>query len=129
MGREAIFEASVHYFLQPIGHLLEDPSVSEIMVNRFDDVYVERNGKLEHTDIRFDSDDALLSAINNIAQWVGREIDEEHPVLDARLPDGSRVHAVIPPSARTGIYLTIRKFTREALTLDNLHRHVHGGGL
>ena len=122
MSRQAIFEASVHYFLEPIRHLLDDESVSEIMVNRFDDVYIERNGKLEHTGLRFQSDDALLSAIHNVAQWVGREINEEHPVLDARLPDGSRVHAVIPPSARTGIYLTIRKFTREALTLEDLIR-------
>ena len=122
MSRQAIFETSVQYFLEPIGHLLNDESVSEIMVNRADDVYIERNGKLEHTDVRFANDDALLSAIHNIAQWVGREITEEHPVLDARLPDGSRVHAVIPPSARTGIYLTIRKFTSEALTLDDLIR-------
>ncbi len=122
MSREAIFKASVHFFLEPIRHLLDDESVSEIMVNRFDDVYVERNGRLEHTDLRFANDDALLSAIRNIAQWVGREISEEHPVLDARLPDGSRVHAVIPPSARTGIYLTIRKFTRQVLTLDDLIR-------
>jgi pilus assembly protein CpaF len=120
MSRQTIFEASVQYFLEPIAHLLGDESVTEIMVNRFDDVYIERGGKLEHTGIRFANDDALLSAIHNIAQWVGREIDEEHPVLDARLPDGSRVHAVIPPSARTGIYLTIRKFSREALTLDDL---------
>ncbi len=122
MSRKDIFEASVHYFLEPIGHLLDDESISEIMVNRYDDVYVERDGKLEHVDVRFSGDDALMSAIHNIAQWVGREIGEEHPVLDARLPDGSRVHAVIPPSARTGIYLTIRKFTREALTLDDLIR-------
>ncbi len=122
MSRQAIFEASVQYFLEPIRHLLSDESVSEIMVNRCDDVYIERNGKLEHTGLRFQSDDALLSAIHNVAQWVGREINEEHPVLDARLPDGSRVHAVIPPSARTGIYLTIRKFTREVLTLDDLIR-------
>ncbi len=120
MTRQAIFQASVQYFLEPIGPLLEDPTVSEIMVNRFDDVYVERSGILEQVDARFASDDALLSAIHNIAQWVGREIGEEHTVLDARLPDGSRVHAVIPPSARTGTYLTIRKFTREALTLDDL---------
>ena len=120
MSRQAIFEASVHYFLEPILRLLEDESVAEIMVNRFDDVYIERNGKLEHTDARFSSDDSLLSAIHNVAQWVGREISEEHPVLDARLPNGFRVHAVIPPSARTGIYLTIRKFSREAMTLDNL---------
>ena len=120
MSRQDVFEASVHYFLEPIDHILADESVSEIMVNRYDDVYVERRGKMEHTDIRFASDDALLSAIHNVAQWVGREISEEHPVLDARLPDGSRVHAVIPPSARTGIYLTIRKFAREAMTLDDL---------
>jgi pilus assembly protein CpaF len=120
MPRQAIFEASVRYFLEPIGHLLDDESVSEIMVNRFDDVYVERRGKLEPTDVRFAHDDALMSAIHNIAQWVGREISVEHPVLDARLPNGSRVHAVLPPAARTGVYLTIRKFTREALTLDDL---------
>ena len=120
MSRQAIFEASVQYFLEPIRRFLEDESVSEIMVNCFDDVYIERSGKLEHVDARFANSDALMSAIHNIAQWVGREINEEHPVLDARLPDGSRVHAVIPPSARTGIYLTIRKFTRETLTLDDL---------
>src|SRR5271157_5339458 len=92
------------------------------MVNGHDCIYVERRGKLFRTEAAFPSEDALLTAIHNVAQWVGREITEERPVLDARLPDGSRVHAVIPPSARTGIYLTIRKFTREALTLDDLIR-------
>jgi pilus assembly protein CpaF len=120
MSRQAIFEASVQYFLEPIGSLLDDESISEIMVNGFDDIYIERRGKLEHTSARFPSDDALLSAIHNVAQWVGREITEQHPVLDARLPDGSRVHAVIPPSARTGTYLTIRKFTRRVLTMEDL---------
>ena len=120
MSREAIFEASVGYFLEPIGAYLEDESVSEIMVNGFDEIYIERHGKLERTDATFDSDDVLMSAIHNVAQWVGREIDENQPVLDARLPNGYRVHAVIPPSARTGIYLTIRKFAREALTLEDL---------
>jgi pilus assembly protein CpaF len=122
MSRQAIFEASVHYFLEPIVPLLNDESVTEIMANGYDDIYVERHGKLIHTHLRFPSEDALLSAIHNVAQWVGREISEEHPVLDARLPDGSRVHAVIPPSARTGIYLTIRKFSREALTMEDLIR-------
>jgi len=110
----------VKYFLEPIGSLLDDESVTEIMVNGFDDIFIERHGRLEHTSARFSSEDALLSAIHNVAQWVGREINEEHPVLDARLPDGSRVHAVIPPSARTGIYLTIRKFSRETLTMEDL---------
>jgi pilus assembly protein CpaF len=122
MSRQAIFEASVGYFLEPLSPFLADESVSEIMVNGYDCVYVERRGKLELTDARFPSDDALLSAIHNVAQWVGREIDEERPVLDARLPDGSRVHAVIPPSARTGTYLTIRRFTKQILTVDDLIR-------
>ncbi|OHB66892.1 MAG: hypothetical protein A2V70_15015 [Planctomycetes bacterium RBG_13_63_9] len=120
MSREAIFEASVGFFLEPIARFLDDESVTEIMVNGFDDVFVERHGKLERTNAKFASDDALLSAIHNVAQWVGREITDEHPVLDARLPNGSRVHAIIPPSARTGIYLTIRKFSQEALTLEDL---------
>jgi pilus assembly protein CpaF len=120
MSRQAIFQASVQYFLEPIGPMLEDDSVTEIMVNGHEEVYVERHGKLELTDARFASEDALLSAIHNIAQWVGREIDEQHPVLDARLPDGSRVHAVIPPNARGGTYLTIRRFSRETLTMDDL---------
>lgn len=122
MSRQSVFEASVRYFLEPIGPLLEDESITEVMVNAHDDVYVERRGKIEHTTARFASDDALLSAIRNVAQWVGREITEEHPVLDARLPNGFRVHAVIPPAARTGIYLTIRKFSREALTMEDLIR-------
>jgi pilus assembly protein CpaF len=122
MSRQAIFEASVQYFLEPIVPLLEDDSITEVMVNAYDDIYVERHGKLEHTSARFANDDALLSAIHNVAQWVGREISEEHPVLDARLPNGFRVHAVIPPAARTGIYLTIRKFSREAMTMEDIIR-------
>jgi pilus assembly protein CpaF len=120
MSRQAIFEASVGYFLEPIGRFLADESVSEIMVNGHDCIYVERRGKLIRTDATFPSEDALLTAIHNVAQWVGREITEERPVLDARLPDGSRVHAVIPPSARTGTYLTIRRFTKQVLTVDDL---------
>lgn len=122
MSRQAIFEASVSYFLDPIRPYLDDDSVTEIMVNGFADVYIERRGRLEQTPARFASEDALVSAVQNIAQWVGREIDPEHPVLDARLPNGSRVHAIIPPNARRGTYLTIRKFFREALTLEDLVR-------
>ena len=118
--RQSVFEASARYFLEPIAALLDDDSVTEIMVNGHTEVYAERRGKLERTGAAFESEDALLTAIHNVAQWVGREIGQQHPVLDARLPDGSRVHAIIPPSARTGIYLTIRKFSREAYTLDDL---------
>ncbi|WP_460166465.1 CpaF family protein [Thermostilla marina] len=120
MSRQAIFQASVRYFLDPILPYLDDESVTEIMVNGPHEVYIERKGKLEKTPARFADEDTLLSAINNVAQWVGREIDEQHPALDARLPDGSRVHAIIPPSSRVGPCLTIRKFTREALTLEDL---------
>lgn len=119
MSRQAIFEASVKYFLEPIGALLDDDSITEIMVNGASDIYIERRGKLFYTGLSFPSEDALQSAVNNIAQWVGREITEEKPVLDARLPDGSRVHAVIPPSARGGTYVTIRKFARQGLTLED----------
>ncbi|MFO7904540.1 MAG: CpaF family protein [Planctomycetota bacterium] len=120
MSREAIFESSVSYFLSPIGAFLQDESVSEIMVNRFDEIYIERDGRLEKTESRFASEDALLSAVRNVAQWVGREIDRKNPVLDARLPNGSRVHAICPPGARRGTCLTIRKFRHGGLTLKDL---------
>ncbi len=120
MSREQIFAASVEYFLAPIRAYLEDDSVTEIMVNGARQVYIERRGQLQRTETQFESEDALLSAVHNVAQWVGREITAEHPVLDARLPDGSRVHAVIPPSSRQGTCLTIRKFSRVKLSLDDL---------
>ncbi|MCA9108191.1 MAG: CpaF family protein, partial [Planctomycetales bacterium] len=123
MTREAIFEASIGYFLTPIRPLLEDESVTEIMVNGADRIYVERHGRLYQTTARFASEDALLSAVHNVAQYVGRQIDRERPILDARLPDGSRVHAVIPPSSRQGTCLTIRRFKRDILGLDDFIRH------
>ena len=122
MSRDAIFEASLEYFLKPIGLFLQDDAVTEVMVNGYDEIYVERRGKLVATTARFPSEDALLSAVHNVAQYVGREIDEDRPILDARLPDGSRVHAVIPPSARRGTYLTIRKFKRDILGLGDFVR-------
>ena len=122
MSREAIFEASLEFFLSPIGEFLRDETVTEVMVNGFEEIFIERRGQLIRTEARFASDDALLSAVHNVAQYVGREIDEDRPVLDARLPDGSRVHAVIPPSARGGTYLTIRKFQRDIMGLDDFVR-------
>ena len=122
LSRDQIFEATLDYFLGPIGVHLRDESVTEVMVNGHDEIYVERAGRLYKTDSRFPSPDALLSAIHNVAQYVGREIDEDRPILDARLPDGSRVHAVIPPSARLGTYLTIRKFKRDIYSLDDFVR-------
>lgn len=122
MSRESVFEASLGYFLTPIRQYLQDDTVTEIMINGYREVYIERRGRLEQTDAAFPSHDALLSAVHNVAQYVGREIDENRPILDARLPDGSRVHVVLPPSARRGIYFTIRKFSRDIFTLDDLIR-------
>lgn len=122
MSREEIFSASLGFFLDPIRPFLQDDTISEVMVNGPDEVYIERRGRLEKTNARFPSADALLSAVHNVAQYVGREIDQDRPILDARLPDGSRVHVVLPPSARRGIYFTIRKFARDIFGLDDLVR-------
>lgn len=122
MTRESVFEASLSYFLSPIQPLLEDDTVTEVMVNGYSEIYFERRGRLYKWLETFPSEDALLSAVHNVAQYVGRTIDETRPVLDARLPDGSRVHVVIPPSARLGTYLTIRKFKRDILGLEDFVR-------
>jgi pilus assembly protein CpaF len=118
--RDSIFRASIDYFLTPIGALLEDPTVTEIMVNGPDNIYIERGGRIEKTSCHFASEDVLLSAARNIAQWVGRELNPDQPALDARLPDGSRVHILAPPACRTGVCLTIRKFYAGGLSLDDL---------
>ncbi|RJU02676.1 CpaF family protein [Arthrobacter frigidicola] len=104
----------------PIQRLLEDPSITEIMVNRFDQIYVERNGHLSLTDGKFNSDDHLRKVIERIVSKVGRRIDESSPLVDARLEDGSRVNAIIPPLAVNGPSLTIRKFSHVPITVQNL---------
>ncbi|WP_035753283.1 CpaF family protein [Arthrobacter nitrophenolicus] len=104
----------------PLQRLLEDPSVTEIMVNRFDQIYIERHGKLTLTGTRFSSDDHLRTVIERIVSKVGRRIDESSPLVDARLEDGSRVNAIIPPLAVNGPSLTIRKFSKVPLTVQNL---------
>ena len=122
MTQQQVFEASLGYFLAPIEEFLDDPEVTEVMVNGFEQIYIEKRGKIEETAAQFPNDDALRSAINNLAQSVGRTISNDKPILDARLPDGSRVHAIIPPSARLGTYLTIRKFAQTPLTMADLIR-------
>ncbi|MEW6661240.1 MAG: CpaF family protein [Bacillota bacterium] len=104
----------------PIQPLIEDPTVSEIMVNGPKKVYVERNGKLELTEVFFRDDSHVEHIIEKIVTPLGRRIDESMPMVDARLPDGSRVNAVIPPLALDGPTLTIRKFSKDPLTIDNL---------
>ncbi|KQR82923.1 pilus assembly protein CpaF [Arthrobacter sp. Leaf337] len=106
--------------LGPLQRLLEDPSVTEIMVNRYDQIYIERNGHLTLTGSQFSSDDHLRKVIERIVSKVGRRIDESSPLVDARLEDGSRVNAIIPPLAVNGPSLTIRKFSHVPLTVRNL---------
>ena len=107
-------------FLQPVAEHLADDDVSEILINGPERVYVERKGRLEEVPARFVSEPALKAAAANIAKSVGRILDEMHPRLDARLPDGSRVHAVIPPLARVGTVIAIRKFKKDTLTIDRM---------
>ncbi len=104
----------------PLEPLLQDDSVTEVMVNAFDRVYVERAGKIEKTSAGFVDNSHLLRIIDKIVSQVGRRIDESSPMVDARLPDGSRVNAIIPPLSLRGPTLTIRKFSRDPYTMDNL---------
>jgi len=106
--------------LGPLEPLLADKTVSDILVNGHDRIYVERKGKLELTDIRFNSDSHLLNVIDRIVSAVGRRIDESSPMVDARLKDGSRVNAIIPPLAIDGPSLSIRRFGVELLTIQDL---------
>jgi pilus assembly protein CpaF len=106
--------------LGPIEPLLHDPDVSDILVNTFRQVYIERFGRLEFTDVRFDNADHLMKIIDRIVSRVGRRIDESSPMVDARLPDGSRVNAIIPPLALDGAILSIRRFGVRTLNLSDI---------
>lgn len=122
--REVLFEQIVAEILGlgPLEPLLADESITEIMVNGAKQVYVERNGKLQRVNITFESDEHLMRIIERIVAPLGRRIDESSPMVDARLKDGSRVNAVIPPISLCGPILTIRKFFTHPLTVDDLIR-------
>lgn len=106
--------------LGPIQSLLRNDQITEIMVNRFDSIYVEQEGKIFESQLRFSNEEHLRRTIERIVAHVGRRIDESSPLVDARLPDGSRVNAVVPPIALDGAILTIRKFSTEPFTIDDL---------
>jgi len=108
--------------LGPLEPLMKDPQVSDILVNTWNQVYIERYGRLEPTEIRFQDDRHLLQVIDRIVSGVGRRIDDSSPMVDARLPDGSRVNAIIKPLALDGPHLSIRKFKRDALSGEDLLR-------
>jgi len=122
--RLRLFEAIAAEILGygPIEILLKDDTVSEVMVNGPRQIYVERRGKLELSDVQFQDDDHVMRVIDRIVSPLGRRIDESSPTVDARLPDGSRINAVIPPISLVGPVLTIRKFSKDPLTIDDLVR-------
>src|SRR5438552_589612 len=104
----------------PIESLLADPTVSDILINGPQNVYVERHGMLDFTDIQFEDNAHLMRIVERIVARVGRRVDESSPMVDARLPDGSRVNVIIPPLALNGPTVSIRRFGRDPLTADNL---------
>ena len=106
--------------LGPLEPLLKEPSISDILVNRYDKVYIERGGKLTEVPVRFRDDAHLLHIIEKIVSQVGRRIDEAQPIVDARLADGSRVNAIIPPLALDGPCLSIRRFGRHVITQEEM---------
>jgi len=115
---DAVYDEMVG--LGPIEPLLKDDSIADILINGADQVYVERNGELTPTDVRFADNDHLLRIVNRIVSAVGRRVDESSPLVDARLADGSRVNAAIAPVAIDGPLVSIRKFKKNPLTLDKL---------
>jgi len=117
LSREILDEI---FGLGPLEPLLKDHSVSDILVNRYDRVYIERAGKLELTGLSFKDSGHLMQIIERIVSRVGRRVDESSPMVDARLPDGSRVNAIIPPLAIDGPCLSIRRFGREPVTARNM---------
>jgi pilus assembly protein CpaF len=117
---EAAFRHALASLLGPVRALLDDPTVSDVLINGPLEVYVERRGRLAHSPIRFPSYTALDAALRSLAQYAGRPLDADHPILEGHLPDGSRVEAIIPPAAPNGPVVAIRRFARERLTIEHL---------
>lgn len=121
-----LYDFSTAHFLAPVSEYMKDDSVSEVMINGPDEIYVERGGRLEKTDASFEDADSLYAAVRNIAQYVGKRLTSENMSIEARLPDGSRVHIVQSPAARKGICVAIRKFSKSKLDVSGL---IRGGSL
>jgi pilus assembly protein CpaF len=115
----SLYAESLRSFLKPILAYLDDAEISEIMINGPEDIWIEKKGKVTKTEATF-TEEGLLAAARNMAQFVGRPLSDERPRLDARLPDGSRIHVVLPPIARKGTTISIRKFFKDKLTVDKL---------
>ena len=117
---DEVFEQTLLEFFAPIRPYLEDPTVTEVMINGPRHIYIERRGRLERVAAGFPHGRALEAALRNAAQFVGKHADAERPILEGRLPDGSRVAAVLPPAGPGGPYVAIRRFFREKLTVAKL---------
>ncbi len=117
---QPIYEQTLARFFAPIQPFLDDPTVTEVMINGPDEIFIERRGRIERTEARFATPAALRAALLNLAQYVGRHVDERRPILEGRMPDGSRVEAVFPPAAPDGPNVSIRRFSRSPLTLERL---------
>lgn len=115
-----VFNSVLRTALAPVISWLDDESVTEIAINGPGEIFIERKGQLSRTDAKFDTPEHLLSALRVIAQYVGRPLDEMHPILEARMPDGSRVEALLPPVAPDGPAVSVRRFSKERLTLPKL---------
>jgi len=118
MSTQDIFAATVAHYLAPIMKHLEDQTVTEVMINAPDEIFVEKNGNLHKVDERFTDHASYEAAVNNILQFTGKSLSDDVPLIDSRLPDGSRVHVAKAPCARFGTVVTIRKFNRSMLDMD-----------
>lgn len=117
---EDVFNAALGYFLAPIGELMADESIREVMINGYDQIFIEQNGELKLSDYRFADPEQLMAAVRNIAQYVGVHLHDDVSRFDARLPAGHRVHVVLPPVSRVGISVTIRKHSKSSFGLEDL---------
>ena len=120
MDKSEIYQKTLKHFLDPIWTLMEDESVSEVLINGPKTIYAERAGKLTLTGREFADSAALMSAVRNIAEFVDRRVDIDNHSMDARLPDGSRVHVIIPPCSRGGAHVSIRRFKKSTFDLQSL---------
>jgi pilus assembly protein CpaF len=118
MASDAIYAATIDHYLKPVRPYLDDPAVAEVMINGPQEIFIERNGALEKTDAAFADREAYHAAVNNILQYTGLSYADEAPLVDSRLPDGSRVHVAKEPCARHGTVVTIRKFSKDMLDMD-----------
>ena len=120
MDKADIYQKTLKHFLGPIWTLMEDEAVSEVLINGPKMIYAERGGKLTLTGREFADNAALMSAVRNIAEFVDRRVDRDNHSMDARLPDGSRVHVIIPPCTRGGAHISIRRFKKSTFNLQSL---------